>query len=97
MVEVQASFRALSRFSDEVEVVLQIEEFRRSSFLVQHQLFNRAVLAVECLKTRVWARRSPTLCTILCAPGPEHGIDDAGGGRKRQALQFRREIAGRNG
>jgi 4-hydroxybenzoyl-CoA thioesterase len=59
MVEVQASFRALSRFSDEVEVVSHIKEFQRSSFLVQHQLFNRAVLAVECLETRVWARRSP--------------------------------------
>jgi 4-hydroxybenzoyl-CoA thioesterase len=59
MVEVRASFRAPSRFSDEVEVVSQIKEFRRSSFFVHHQLFNRGVLAVECLETRVWARRSP--------------------------------------
>jgi 4-hydroxybenzoyl-CoA thioesterase len=59
MVEVQASFRAPSHFSDEVEVVSQIKEFRRSSFLVQHQLFKRGVLAVECMETRVWARRSP--------------------------------------
>lgn len=58
MVEVQASFRTVSRFCDEVEIVSQIKEFRRSSFLVQHQLFNRGVLAVECLETRVWARRS---------------------------------------
>lgn len=58
MVEVQASFHAPSRFSDEVEIVSQIKEFRRSSFLVQHQLFNRGVLSVECLETRVWARRT---------------------------------------
>ena len=59
MVEVQATFRAPSRFCDEVEVISEIKEFRRSSFFVQHQLFNRGVLAVECMETRVWARRSP--------------------------------------
>jgi 4-hydroxybenzoyl-CoA thioesterase len=59
MVEVHASFRAPSRFCDEVEIVSEIKEFGRSSFFVQHQLFNRGVLSVECLETRVWARRSP--------------------------------------
>ena len=59
MVEVRASFRAPSRFSDEVEVVSEITEFRRSSFLVRHQLFNQGSLAVECFETRVWTRRSP--------------------------------------
>ncbi|HTT24602.1 MAG TPA: thioesterase family protein [Candidatus Sulfotelmatobacter sp.] len=59
IVEVQASFRAPSRFSDEVEIVSHIRQFRRSSFLIQHQLFNGGVLSVECLETRVWARRSP--------------------------------------
>ncbi len=58
MVEVRASFRAPSRFSDEVEVISEITEFRRSSFFVRHQLFNQGVLAVECFETRVWARRS---------------------------------------
>ncbi|HXJ88207.1 MAG TPA: thioesterase family protein [Candidatus Binatia bacterium] len=57
IVEVKASFRAPSRFSDEVEIVSQIKQFRRSSFLIQHQLFNRGVLSVECLETRVWTRR----------------------------------------
>jgi 4-hydroxybenzoyl-CoA thioesterase len=58
MVEVRASFRAPSRFSDEVEVISEITEFRRSSFFVRHQLSNQGVLAVECFETRVWARRS---------------------------------------
>jgi 4-hydroxybenzoyl-CoA thioesterase len=60
MVEVKATFRSPSRFCDEVEIFTEITEFRRSSFFVQHQLFNRGLLAVECLETRVWARRSPT-------------------------------------
>lgn len=59
MVEVRASFRAPSRFSDEVEVISEITEFRRSSFLVRHKLFNHGSLAVECFETRVWTRRSP--------------------------------------
>ena len=58
MVDVRASFRAPSRFSDEVEIVSDITEFRRSSFFVRHQLFNDGVLAVECFETRVWASRS---------------------------------------
>ena len=55
MVAVQASFRSPSRFSDEVEVISEIMEFRRSSFFVRHQLFNKGILSVECLETRVWA------------------------------------------
>lgn len=58
MVAIEASFRSPSRFSDEVEVVSEITEFRRSSFFVRHQLFNKGVLAVECLETRVWASPS---------------------------------------
>lgn len=58
MVDVRATFRAPSRFCDEVEVVSEIAEFRRSSFQVRHELFSRGVLAVECVETRVWSRRS---------------------------------------
>lgn len=58
LVDVHASFRAPSRFDDEVEVVSEIVEVRRSSFSVRHQLFNTGTLAVECIETRVWARRS---------------------------------------
>lgn len=58
LVDVHASFRAPSRFSDEVMVESEITEFRRSSFSVRHRLFNQGTLAVECSETRVWARRS---------------------------------------
>jgi 4-hydroxybenzoyl-CoA thioesterase len=58
LVDVHASFRAPSRFGDKVVVESEFAELRRSSFLVQHLLFNKKTLAVECMEIRVWARRS---------------------------------------
>jgi 4-hydroxybenzoyl-CoA thioesterase len=58
LVDVRASFKAPSRFSDTVIVESEITEWGRSSFCVRHRLFNKDVLAVECFETRVWAARS---------------------------------------
>ena len=58
MVDIHATFRAPSRFGDEVVVESEFAEIRRSSFLVRHQLFNKKILSVECVETRVWARHS---------------------------------------
>ena len=58
LVDVRATFRAPSRFSDVVIVESEIAEVRRSSFCVRHRLFNDKTLAVECVETRVWAKRS---------------------------------------
>ena len=55
MVDLRVSFKAPSRFSDTVVVESEITEWRRSSFCVRHRLFNKRVLAVECLEIRVWA------------------------------------------
>jgi 4-hydroxybenzoyl-CoA thioesterase len=55
LVDVRASFKLPSRFSDIVIVESEITEWRRSSFSVRHRLFNRKVLAVECFEIRVWA------------------------------------------
>jgi 4-hydroxybenzoyl-CoA thioesterase len=55
MVDLRASFKAPSRFSDTVIVESEITEWRRSSFSVRHRLFNKKVLAVECFEIRVWA------------------------------------------
>ena len=63
MVDVHASFLAPSRFADTVVIESEILEWRRSSFRIRHRLFNRKILAVECVETRVWAGRS--------ANGPE--------------------------
>jgi 4-hydroxybenzoyl-CoA thioesterase len=58
MVDTRARFLAPSRFGDDVVVESSITQWRRSSFDVQHKLFRREVLAVECSETRVWAVRS---------------------------------------
>jgi 4-hydroxybenzoyl-CoA thioesterase len=58
MVDLRASFKAPSRFSDTVTVESEITEWRRSSFCVRHRLFNKRVLAVECFEVRVWAALS---------------------------------------
>jgi 4-hydroxybenzoyl-CoA thioesterase len=55
MVDLRATFKAPSRFSDTVMVESEITEWRRSSFCVRHRLFNKKVLAVECFEIRVWA------------------------------------------
>ena len=55
MVDLRASFKVPSRFSDMVVVETEITEWRRSSFSVRHRLFNKGVLAVECFEIRVWA------------------------------------------
>jgi 4-hydroxybenzoyl-CoA thioesterase len=54
MVDLRASFKAPSRFSDTVVVESEITEWRRSSFSVRHRLFNKNVLAAECFEIRVW-------------------------------------------
>jgi 4-hydroxybenzoyl-CoA thioesterase len=58
MVDVRASFLAPSRFSEQVVIESEVIEWRRSSFLVRHRLFNKKELAVECIETRVWAGRA---------------------------------------
>ena len=60
MVDLRVSFIAPSRFSDDVTVESEVTEWRRSSFCIRHRLFNKGVLAVECLETRVWAALSAT-------------------------------------
>jgi 4-hydroxybenzoyl-CoA thioesterase len=60
MVDLRASFKVPSRFSDTVVVESEITEWRRSSFSVRHTLFNKGALAVECVEIRVWAAVSET-------------------------------------
>jgi 4-hydroxybenzoyl-CoA thioesterase len=54
LVAVRATFLKPAWLGDEVEIASTIDEFRRSSFDVQHRLSNRGELAVEAQETRVW-------------------------------------------
>jgi len=60
MVDLRASFKVPSRFSDTVIVESEITKWGRSSFCVRHRLYNRNILAVECFEIRVWAALSAT-------------------------------------
>jgi 4-hydroxybenzoyl-CoA thioesterase len=57
LVDSGAKFHAPVRFGDEVELISQVTEFRRSSFDVAHRMSVRGVLAAEGKETRVWAGR----------------------------------------
>ena len=58
LVDVRANFLKPIKFGDVVDVASRINEFRRSSFDVEHRLSVDGELAVEGSETRVWAARS---------------------------------------
>ncbi|MGB6481378.1 MAG: acyl-CoA thioesterase [Candidatus Sulfotelmatobacter sp.] len=90
MVDLRASFKAPSRFSDTVIVESEITEWRRSSFCVRHRLFNKNVLAVECFEIRVWAVTSEgDLDRIESRPVPREVIEMFSAGNNRHPAQQR--------
>jgi 4-hydroxybenzoyl-CoA thioesterase len=96
LVSVQASFMAPARFSDIVIVESEITEWGHSSFRVRHRLFNKDILGVECIETRVWAvasgvnkdqiksRAVPREVVEMFSPGSNSGHVDKKERRKRQ-------------
>jgi 4-hydroxybenzoyl-CoA thioesterase len=60
LVDAKARFLFPAKLGDLVEIETTIAEFRRSSFTVQHLLWNDSRLAVEGQEIRVWAERDPT-------------------------------------
>lgn len=58
LVDVRANFLKPIKFGDVVDVASRINEFRRSSFDVEHRLWVDGELAVEGSETRVWTARS---------------------------------------
>jgi 4-hydroxybenzoyl-CoA thioesterase len=60
LVDAKARFLVPAKLGDVVEIETTIGEFRRSSFDVQHRMWNGGLLAVEGHETRVWAERDAT-------------------------------------
>jgi 4-hydroxybenzoyl-CoA thioesterase len=90
MVDLRASFKAPSRFSDTVIVESEITEWRRSSFCVRHRLFNKNVLAVECFEIRVWAVTSKAdPDRIESRPVPREVIEMFSADNDRRPAQLR--------
>jgi 4-hydroxybenzoyl-CoA thioesterase len=59
LVDVKARFIVPSSYGGELVAESGVTEFRRSSFVLRHQIFRNGVLAVEGFETRVWTGRDP--------------------------------------
>jgi 4-hydroxybenzoyl-CoA thioesterase len=59
-VGAQAKFISPSRYGDDIVVETAFTEIKRTSFSLQHRIFNDGKLAVEGAETRVWTGRDPT-------------------------------------
>jgi 4-hydroxybenzoyl-CoA thioesterase len=60
LVDVKVRFLVPSRWGDDVIIESAVSDWRRSSFVVRHQLFKAdGALGVECFETRVWAVPHP--------------------------------------
>jgi 4-hydroxybenzoyl-CoA thioesterase len=76
LVETRAKFLRPSRFGDLVTIESTVAAFRKSSFDVQHRLFNDGKLAVDGFETRVWTARDPAdPDTIKSQPIPKDVLD----------------------
>jgi len=59
VVDTGATFSKPSRFGDVVTIETSVTEFKRTSFVVGHRLFNAGDLAIEAREVRVWAGVDP--------------------------------------
>jgi 4-hydroxybenzoyl-CoA thioesterase len=92
MVDLRVSFMAPSRFSDDVMVESEATEWGRCSFCIRHKLFNKGVLAVECLETRVWAGVSAADPEkIESKPVPREVVEKFSGAEKRGRARENRQ------
>jgi 4-hydroxybenzoyl-CoA thioesterase len=54
LVDTKATFHRPARYGDEIEIVSSVVAVGRSSFEIEHKLFNKGALAVEGREKRVW-------------------------------------------
>jgi len=59
LLDARATFLAPVRFGDVVTVTSGIAEWRNTSFVVSHRIFNGDTLSVEGQEIRVWVVRDP--------------------------------------
>jgi 4-hydroxybenzoyl-CoA thioesterase len=57
VVEARAKFLRPSRYGEEIEIISSVMSVGRSSFGIDHKLYNNAELAVEGNERRVWTIR----------------------------------------
>lgn len=59
LVDLKVRFLASSTFNDTLLARSSVLEWRKTSFLLQHQFYKGEALAVEGVETRVWTGRDP--------------------------------------
>lgn len=59
MVDTRGQFYVPASFGETVTIETRIVKWGRSSFQVEHKLYNREALAAECSEKRVWTVRDP--------------------------------------
>jgi 4-hydroxybenzoyl-CoA thioesterase len=74
LVDTRANFLAPSRFGDEVEIASRVTLVGRSSFEIDHKLFNKGQLAVDGHEKRVWTGRDEASGRLRSQPLPEDVI-----------------------
>jgi 4-hydroxybenzoyl-CoA thioesterase len=58
LVDTRANFLRPSRYGEEVEILSEVTHVGRSSFEIDHKLFNHGELAVDAHEKRVWTVRN---------------------------------------
>ncbi len=59
VVDTRANFLKPSKFGDEVTIVSRVAVVGRSSFEIEHRLYNAKALSVDGYEKRVWTVRDP--------------------------------------
>jgi 4-hydroxybenzoyl-CoA thioesterase len=80
LVDTRANFLRPSRFGEEVEIVSEVTNVGRSSFEVDHKLFNRGELAVDGHEKRVWTVRETAGGGLKSRAIPEDAVRKLNGG-----------------
>ena len=80
LVETRANFLAPLRFGDEAEIVSCVTAIGRSSFEIDHKLFNAAQLAVDGHEKRVWTSRDAETGRLKSKALPEDVARKLNGG-----------------
>ena len=59
IVDVHAEFISPSKYNDEIEVISWLSKWGKKSLIIDHEIYNKGVLAVKGTEVRVWAKKHP--------------------------------------
>ena len=80
LVDTRANFMRPSRYGEEIEIVSSVAAVGRSSFEVDHKLFNKGELAVVGHEKRVWTIREAASGRLKAQAIPEDVVRKLNGG-----------------